>query len=85
MKRSISLDEYVTAAIAIAKFEKMEGGRTIYAEVPGFRGVWSQGSTRQEVIEELRQVLRGWIELQLERGCELPSINGAKLEELTFA
>lgn len=85
MKRSMSLEEYIAAAIVKARFETMEGGRTIYAEIPGFKGVWSQGSTRQEVLHELRQVLRGWIELQSERGGELPTIDGAKLEELTFA
>ena len=85
VKQTMSLNEYITAAVATARFEKIDAGQTIYAEIPQFKGVWAQGSTRQEVVKELRQVLRGWIELQLERGNEVPSINGAKLEEFTFA
>lgn len=85
MKRTLSLDEYIIAAVARAVFEKINGGQTIYAEIPGFKGVWAQASTRQEAIKELRQVLRGWIELQLERGYEVPPVDGAKLEEFTFA
>ncbi len=85
VKRSVSLDEYITAAVDTAQFDRIDGGRTIYAEIPGFRGVWAEGSNRQEVVKQLRQVLRGWIELQLERGNVLPSIDGAKLEEFTFA
>lgn len=80
-----TLDEYIDAAVATARFERIEAGRKIYAQIPDFRGVWAQGQTRQEVMKELREVLKGWIELQLERGCELPSVKGARLEELTFA
>lgn len=85
MKRLKTLDDYVSAAVATARFETIENGQKIYAEIPACRGVWAQGRTRQEVIKELREVLTGWVELQLERRQELPSINGMKFEELTFA
>jgi predicted RNase H-like HicB family nuclease len=85
VRRSISLEDYIRAVVATARFERIDAGQTIYAEIPGFRGVWAQGSTQQQVLQELRQSLKGWIELQLERGNEVPSINGAKLEDLTFA
>ena len=80
-----SLDEYIDAAVATARFERIEGGNKIYADVPGFRGVWAQGRTRPEAVRELRDVLNGWIELQLERGEELPKVKGAKFDALTFA
>jgi predicted RNase H-like HicB family nuclease len=80
-----SLDEYVSAAVSTARFEKIEEGRKVYAEVPGFRGVWAQGRTRQEAVRELREVLSGWIDLELERGHQLPPVDGMKFEELTFA
>jgi predicted RNase H-like HicB family nuclease len=80
-----SLDEYINAAVTTARFERIEAGQKIYAELPGFRGVWAQGRTRQEVVKELREVLSGWIELQLERGSELPPVKGAKFDALTFA
>lgn len=85
MKRFKSLDDYISAAVRTARFETIENGQKIYAEIPAFRGVWARGHTRQEVLNELREVLAGWVELQLERGRELPSINGMKFEELTFA
>ena len=80
-----SLDEYINAAVSTARFEKIDAGSKIYAEIPDFRGVWAQGSTRQEVVGELRKVLTGWIELQLERGYELPVVKGARLEILNVA
>ena len=85
MKTFKNLDEYITAALSTARFERIESGRKVYADLPGFRGVWAEGRTRQEAAKELRDVLNGWIELQLERGSELPSVKGAKLDALTFA
>ena len=85
MKSFKSLEDYVDAAVGTARFERINGGREIYAEIRAFRGVWAQGQTRQQVKEELRKVLKGWIELQTERGCELPPVNGATFKELTFA
>jgi predicted RNase H-like HicB family nuclease len=80
-----TLDEYIKAAVSTARFERIEAGKKVYAELPGFRGVWAEGRTRQEAIRELRQVLSGWIELQMERGHELPRVKGARFERLTFA
>lgn len=85
MKSFKTLDDYIDAAVATARFEKIDGGHKVYAEIPSCRGVWAQGDTRQEVREVLRQVLKGWIELQLESGCELPTVKGATFRELTFA
>lgn len=85
MKTFKRLDDYIDAALATARFERIEGGQKVYAEIPACRGVWAQGRTRQEAKEELRQVLGGWIELQIERGCDLPSIKGVVFKELTFA
>ncbi|MGH9872663.1 MAG: type II toxin-antitoxin system HicB family antitoxin [Pyrinomonadaceae bacterium] len=85
MKTFKTLDDYIDAALATARFERIEGGQKVYAEIPTCRGVWAQARTRQQVKEELRQVLKGWIELQLERGGDLPPIKGSVFKELTFA
>ena len=85
MKTFKKLDDYIDAAVATARFERIERGQKVYAEIPSFRGVWAQGRTREEVRQELRDVLKGWIEIQMERGCELPSIKGVSFKELTFA
>ena len=85
MKTFKTLDEYINAAVSTARFQRIEAGRKVYVEVPGFRGVWAQGNTRPEAVKELRDVLKGWIELQLERGGELPPVKGSVLDALTFA
>ena len=85
MKTFKKLDDYIDAALTTARFERIDSGKKVYAEIPAFRGVWAQGRTRQEVKEQLRDILRGWIELQMERGGDLPSIKGVTFEELTFA
>jgi predicted RNase H-like HicB family nuclease len=79
------LDEYIEAALQSARYEKIEEGTKVYAELPAFRGVWADGTTRAAVKDELRQVLRGWIELQLERGQKLPTLKGVPPPQLSFA
>jgi len=76
---------YIEAAISNARYEPIENGKTVYAEIPGFPGVWASGSTREESGAELRKVLEGWIDLQLERHQALPEIQGTKPPEVSFA
>jgi len=76
------LAQYIEAALETARFEKIEDGMRIYAEIPAFRGVWADGRTRKEAKEQLRQVLKGWIELQTERGQPLPAVNGLRPSQL---
>ena len=64
---------------------EIEEGKTVYAEIPGFSGVWASGSTREETAAELRQVLQGWIDLQLERNQALPEIHGIRPPQVSFA
>jgi predicted RNase H-like HicB family nuclease len=80
-----NLEEYIEAALATARFEKIEGGKKVYAEIPAFRGAWADGSTQRQAMAELRDVLKGWIELQLERGQMLPAVKGIRPPELSMA
>ena len=80
-----TLEDYIEAAVVAARFERIEGGRKVYVEIPGFRGVWADGDTRQEAREQLREVLKGWIELQLEQGHSLPSVKGVRPAHLATA
>ena len=80
-----NLEEYIEAALATARFEKIEGGKKVYAEIPAFRGAWADGSTQRQAVAELREVLKGWIELQIERGQTLPAVKGVKAPELSIA
>ena len=73
------------AALATARYEKIEGGKKVFGEIPGFRGAWADGRTQKQAAVDLREVLKGWIDLQLERGQPLPNVNGVMPPELSLA
>ena len=79
------LDDYIDAALRTARFEKIEKGARVYAELRQFPGAWADGKTRDEAAKTLRQVLKGWIELQLERGEPLPRLKGVQTPQLASA
>ena len=79
------LDQYIDAALRAAKFETIDNGTKVYAEVPQFAGAWADGETRDEAAKTLRQVLRGWIEMELERGRALPRLRGVETPQLVSA
>ena len=85
MKSFRNFGEYIEAALTTAKYEKIEGGEKVFAEIPGFPGTWADGSTQKQAVAELREVLKGWIDLQLERGQALPSIKGIMPPEMSMA
>ena len=72
-------EEYVEAAMALARYEPIEDGRKVYAEIRGFRGVWAEDKTRAAAKQRLRETLTAWIELRLERGLPLPDVKGSRL------
>ena len=82
MKSFKTLEEYVEAALATARYESIDNGAKVYAEIPAFRGAWAEGRTQKKAREELRGVLKGWIELQIERLQSLPAVNGIHPPEL---
>ncbi len=73
---------YIEFAMKKAKFENLGDG-TIYAEIPGFAGVWAEGDTIPEVREELREVLQEWIELRLpDNDLGIPVVGGMNVRQL---
>jgi predicted RNase H-like HicB family nuclease len=85
MKSFRNIEEYVEAALATARYEKIDGEKKVYVEIPAFRGAWADGGSKKQAVEELREVLKGWIELQVERGQSLPSIKGVMPPEFSLA
>jgi predicted RNase H-like HicB family nuclease len=79
------LDDYIDAALKTARFEKIDKRTRVYAELPQFPGAWADGKTRDDAAKTLRQVLKGWIELQLERGKALPRLKGVQTPQLASA
>ena len=85
MKSPELLDHYIEAALKTARYEKIESGTRVYTDLPDFPGAWADGTTRDEANRSLRQVLRGWIELQLERGHPLPKLKRVQTPQLSLA
>lgn len=71
--------EYCQKAIEKAEYKKLEDD-TWYAELPGFRGVWSNGKSVEECRKELITVLEEWIILKLRDKDPIPEIDGLKVE-----
>jgi predicted RNase H-like HicB family nuclease len=67
---------YVYTAMAQAVYEILPDGEGIYAEVPGFQGVWGHGATFDECRAELLSVLEDWIAIRLKDGLDLPALAG---------
>ncbi len=79
------LDEYIDAALNTARFDTIDNGTRVYVELPQFAGAWADGKTCDDATKTLRHVLRGWIELQLERGQPLPRLRGVATPQLASA
>ena len=56
--------EYLDKALRHAQIEQIEDG-TYFGSIPGFQGVWSNAPTEEASRQELREVLEGWILLQI--------------------
>ncbi|MBV8882745.1 MAG: type II toxin-antitoxin system HicB family antitoxin [Chroococcidiopsidaceae cyanobacterium CP_BM_RX_35] len=72
------LSDYINAAMHRAIYEPIGDG-TVFAEIPGFDGLWANAQTRAECVDELRSVLEGWIVLGLRLGHTLPIVDGLDL------
>lgn len=68
--------EYMHAAMKHAEFEQMEDGDW-YASIPGLKGLWATGQTRDEAAKELFSALDGWLEVNARIGkLPLPEFDG---------
>lgn len=73
------LNDYMDKAMQYAQYERIEDG-TYFGRIPGFKGVWANASTMQECRNELREVLEGWILLNIADHTPLPVVDGIRLE-----
>jgi len=72
------LTEYVEKAMSLAKVEKTEDGR-YFAIIPGFKGLWADGDTRNGCLGELRSSFEEWLVIALREDDELPVLSGVTL------
>lgn len=73
------LNDYMDKAMQHAQYEQIEDG-TYIGRIPGFQGVWANNPTIQECQEEVRDVLEGWLLLNIADHTPLPAVNGMALE-----
>jgi hypothetical protein len=67
---------YVYTAMARATYEVLPDNEGIYAEIPGFDGVWANEPSFEECRAELLSTLEDWMTFRLERGLDLPTLDG---------
>ena len=72
-------NEYIEKAMQHAQYERLEDG-TYFGGIPGFKGVWANQPTEQECSQELREVLEGWILLNIADHIPLHRVDGMTLE-----
>jgi predicted RNase H-like HicB family nuclease len=71
--------EYVDKAMQHAHIEQIEDD-TYYSSIPDFHGVWSNAATEDACRQDLREVLEGWILLNISDHTPLPTVDGMSLE-----
>lgn len=72
-------NEYLDKAMSYAQYEQIEDG-SYFGRIPDFQGVWANMPTEQECRDELREVLEGWILLNIADHTSLPVVDGMTLE-----
>jgi predicted RNase H-like HicB family nuclease len=68
------LTEYIHAALRKANYKTLEDG-TWFAEIPGFQGVWANGSSVEECRDELREVIEEWLMLKIRDNDPIPVVD----------
>jgi len=72
--------QYITAALARARFEEIEDEEPWYGEIPELEGVWATGRTEEECRSRLAEILDGWLLVRLRRGLAIPPVGGVRLD-----
>lgn len=68
-----------------ARVEKIVDPLPYFASLPSFKGVWAQGRTRKEALNELQEVLEEWLLLKVRKRQFVPSVRQYDLNALFAA
>jgi predicted RNase H-like HicB family nuclease len=79
------LTAYIHAAMHHARYVSLPEDSVYYGEIPELPGVWASAPTQKELPETLREVLEGWIALELSLGHAIPPINGCAITVASVA
>jgi len=74
--------QYIQKAMEKAHYEIIDDDEPYYGEIPDCPGVWATGKTLEECRRNLEEVLEGWIIVRLQRGMDLPPIEGVAIRLL---
>jgi predicted RNase H-like HicB family nuclease len=74
--------QYIQKAMEKAHYEIIDDDEPYYGEIPVCPGVWATGKTLEECRRNLEEVLEGWIIVRLQRGLDLPPIEGVAIRLL---
>lgn len=59
----------------------IEDAEPFYGEIPECQGVWATGAALEECQRELKEALEGWLILRLQKGLDVPELDGICLIE----
>lgn len=72
------LSDYISAALASAKYKLLEDG-AYFGAIKKCQGVWASSSTLEGCREDLRRALEDWLLFSLRNGYRVPVISGINL------
>ncbi len=78
------ITEFIGAAMRKAKYEYLENDRIYFGKIPGCKGLWASGKTKDECEVELRECLDEWIVLSLRLNMPIPVIGGINMNNHPF-
>ncbi len=67
------LQDYLLTYLKKAKYERIDSGKLVYAEIKALRGVWATGKSKDECRKNLASTLEGWIIFRLRRNLPIPN------------
>lgn len=73
------ISQYVSKALEKAAYKQLEDG-SWFGEIPGFQGVWANGSNIEQCRHELVDVLEEWLLLKVRDKDAIPQVDGLKLK-----
>ncbi len=78
------LTNYIQAAMRQAKYEILSADGSFSGEIPGFEGVWANGSTLEECRDELQSALEDWILVRIAERLPLPIVDGIEEKDENY-
>jgi len=74
--------EYIAAAMRHAHYEIIDQpGEPYYGSIPECRGALAIGRTLEECRQNLEDALDSWLVVRLQKGLDIPEIDGIRLLE----